>query len=272
MSGQETVRAGALRAAEEIDLPGYLPPFLASYRELASALCAEEPEFSLLWEGVGRVLANQFALTADAFGLARFEALLHLLPGTGDSLETRRARVLAALTRRQPYTVTWLRAWLDGLCGPDGHWEKVEEYTFDLRLDGDALIAAHLTALDIIGMLYPILPVNLVWCITTTLGMEHVLHVGGGVGADAKPGIHEMPDKPEFSGALHAAGNFSAVGEPGMRDKPDAPSFRGALHAGGGAGAQSERPVPENRTAPTATTILRTGGVTTILSNISKGE
>ena len=148
---------------EDIDLLSYLPPFMAAYRELSAGLRAEEPEFRLLWQGAHRVLVNQFVLTADDFGLKRYETLLHLLPAPGDSIETRRARILAALMRHPPYTITWLRAWLDGLCGEGAHRETVEDYTLSLWFDGSALTRVHLTAQEIIYLLYPILPVNLTW-------------------------------------------------------------------------------------------------------------
>lgn len=86
------------------------------------------------------------------------------------------------------------------------------------------------------------------WLDDITINMRPVIssiHIGGGLGADANLGIHELPDDI---------------------------SFNSTLHAGGGAGTQSKWPIPENRTAPAATTILRAGGVTTILSNISKGD
>lgn len=257
---------------EDIDLLSYLPPFMAAYRELSAGLRAEEPEFWLLWQGAHRVLVNQFVLTADDFGLKRYETLLHLLPAPGDSIETRRARILAALMRHPPYTITWLRAWLDGLLGADGHSESVEDYSFSLTLDGDALIAAHLTGQDIIYLLYPILPVNLYWCIITTLEMQSALYFGSAVGVQAQLGIHEKPDDPHYQDTLHAGGRVGAEGTLALREQPDKPDFRRALHAGGNFGATHGLPIPQNQNERAAATILRTGGVTTILSNISKGD
>ena len=201
-----------------VDLAAYLPPFMAEYKEISAALTAENPEFEISRDAANRILDNEFVITADEYGIARFEKLLQLLPDAGDSLETRRARILALLARQHPYTIAWLSVWLDGLCGQGKHRETVEDYTFGLWLDGGALIGAHLTAADIIGMLSPVLSANLTWCVTTTLEMERTLYLGGNIGM------------------------------------------------------QSKWPIPENRTAPAATTILRAGGVTTILSNISKGD
>ncbi len=219
---------------EDIDLLSYLPPFMAAYRELSAGLRAEEPEFRLLWQGAHRVLINQFVLTADDFGLKRYETLLHLLPAPSDSIETRRARILAALMRHPPYTITWLRAWLDGLCGEGAHRETVEDYTLSLWFDGSALTRVHLTPQEIIYLLYPILPVNLTW------------------------GIHiEMPPAVKN---LRVGGRFGTHGQLGMAEKADVFDSHHLVHMGGALGARAVLQGREDWTAPRVSGTVRAGG------------
>ena len=75
-------------------LVSYLPPFLQEYREIHTALEAEDPEFRLVWEGTDYVLRNEFILTADEYGIFRFEKLLGIVPVKGEDLESRRMAVL----------------------------------------------------------------------------------------------------------------------------------------------------------------------------------
>ena len=65
---------------KEVDLVSYLPPFMQVYKECAAALEAENPEFTLLWKAVDRILRNHFISTADEDGISRFEKLLNIFP------------------------------------------------------------------------------------------------------------------------------------------------------------------------------------------------
>ena len=74
----------------EVDLVSYLPPFLAEYKEINMALAAENPEFGFLWEAADRMLRNEFILSADEYGISRFEKMLGILPSASDTLENRK--------------------------------------------------------------------------------------------------------------------------------------------------------------------------------------
>lgn len=88
----------------QADLVSYLPPFVAEYGEINEVLTAANPEFKLLWDSKERVLKNQFILTADSYGLSRFESLLGIIPSRLDTLESRRHRVMSRWFLRLPYT------------------------------------------------------------------------------------------------------------------------------------------------------------------------
>ncbi len=102
---------------KEIDLVGYLPPFLAEYSEMKETLKAEEPEFKLLWDGTDKILKNEFIETADEYGISRFEKLLDILPFDGENLEARRSTVRTRWFKALPYTLRQFINKLVTLCG-----------------------------------------------------------------------------------------------------------------------------------------------------------
>ncbi len=111
----------------QADLISYLPPFMAEYEEINKALTAENPEFTLLWQGKERVLNNQFILTADSMGLSRFEKLLGIVPSRLDTLESRRKRVLSKWFTQLPYSERMLLKKLTELCG-EGNFTFTRDY------------------------------------------------------------------------------------------------------------------------------------------------
>ncbi|MEG2434073.1 MAG: putative phage tail protein, partial [Acinetobacter sp.] len=101
----------------EVDLVSYFPQFLQEYKEQNSALTAENPEFTIIWDATDRVLKNEFISTADEYGISRFEKILDILPYAEDTLESRRARVQSRWFTSIPYTIKSLLAKLVALCG-----------------------------------------------------------------------------------------------------------------------------------------------------------
>ncbi len=106
----------------EADLVSYLPPFMAEYKEINLTLTAENPEFTLAWKAADRVLKNEFIVTADEYGIARFEALLGIRPDPGDGLEERRARLLYRWYTSYPYTWRMLLQKLASIPGAAGRY------------------------------------------------------------------------------------------------------------------------------------------------------
>lgn len=147
----------------EVDLVSMLPPFLAEYRELRAALEAENPEFVLVWRAADRVLRNEFIATADEYGIGRFEKMLNIPPSKGDSLETRRTRVLSRWFTALPYTWRRLLQKLSLICGDGGFLasmpgENGYRITICIRMDGYE--GPHLR--EVRRMLEGMVPVNMV--------------------------------------------------------------------------------------------------------------
>ena len=117
------------------DLVSYLPPFMAEYEEINAALTAENPEFTLFWDGKEKVLKNQFILTAEGEGLARFERLLGIVPSKLDTLESRRQRVLLRWFLQLPYTERMLLEKLVNLCS-EGNFTFAKNYDcYQIRIE-----------------------------------------------------------------------------------------------------------------------------------------
>lgn len=146
---------------EERRLLDYLPPVVRQVLDFQQINAATEPEIRLAWQALSRVQGNQFLAEADAAGLAVWERELGLYPKAGDSLAVRRARILAAWLRKPPYTLRWLREWLDGLGGPEGHSEAVDGYTLNVQLDYDLLPEPNKLVQELLALLLSIRPANL---------------------------------------------------------------------------------------------------------------
>lgn len=118
----------------EVDLVSYLPAFMADYKEIHTALTAENPEFILVWKAADRVLQNEFIATADEYGISRFEKMLKILPFREDTLESRRARVQSRWFTTLPYTWRMFIQKLIALCGENNFivTKQFDFYRIDL--------------------------------------------------------------------------------------------------------------------------------------------
>lgn len=112
----------------EVDLVSYLPQFVADYREIRTALEAENPEFVLVWRAAERVLKNEFITTADEYGISRFEKILHIFPDKKETLEERKAKLIMKYNLRLPYTLFFLEELIASIVGE-------ENYTVECKFD-----------------------------------------------------------------------------------------------------------------------------------------
>lgn len=93
------------------------------------------------------------------------------------------------------------------------------------------------------------------------------LHVGGGVGANAKIGLPEGEDHFDFQDSLHPGEWMGTHEEFGVPEGNDSFAFTGAVNAGAApAGGTTVLSVPEYPRPPDRVSILRTGGVFTIIA------
>lgn len=120
----------------EVDLVSYLPPFLSDYKETSATLKAEDPEFQFVWEASKRVLYNEFIMTADEYGISRYEKILQIYPAKEDTLESRRSRVLTRWTASLPYTERMLLEKLIAICKKNNFifTKKYDEYKIEIEV------------------------------------------------------------------------------------------------------------------------------------------
>ena len=105
----------------EVDLLGYLPPFMQEYIEMQKIMTAEQPDVQSLEDETEIVKDNQFIMTCNEDGINRFEKMLNITSYPEDTLESRKSRVLTRWNDSLPYTLRSLAEKLKTLCGEDGY-------------------------------------------------------------------------------------------------------------------------------------------------------
>lgn len=108
--------------AREVDILSYFPPVLHEIREIIEIANVENPSLESVWQAIEDALNNQFILTANEEGLARYEKMLDLKVPATDDAETRRFRLLTCFNEQPPYTNKVIKRLLDSLLG-EGHYE-----------------------------------------------------------------------------------------------------------------------------------------------------
>lgn len=156
-------------------LKDYLPPVLLTTCEFPLLCYGEQPEFDALVSGVTEVLDAQFVMTAPLRGIERYEMIFGLSAKDTDTLDERRARILAKMNRSLPYTIRRLRQMLESLCGTNG-------YQVDLYHDAYRMVVSLLDSVEgnqdaVAELLRGVMPANILWEIhiqsshTTALGI-----------------------------------------------------------------------------------------------------
>lgn len=156
----------------------YLPPVLREVMEFRAINEANEPEISIAWDALALVLANQFLDTADEWGVSMWERELKIYPKDTDTMEVRKTRIKGLWNMELPYTFPWLKNWLTGLCGPEGHDESVDGYTINIQLDYTKLPEANMFAAEILEMLMSVRPSNMRVLMTAFLHSTGAVHHG----------------------------------------------------------------------------------------------
>ena len=117
---------------KNVDILNYLPQIMQQLEQFKQIANAENPEINTLWTAIEDLLNNQFVVSANEDGIAKYEALLDIQPKATDELEVRRFRVLGRITESIPYTYNALKAQLNNLCGNDGYTIKLNNGTYTL--------------------------------------------------------------------------------------------------------------------------------------------
>jgi hypothetical protein len=142
-----------------VKIERYWPRVIGDMRDFQEIAKGENPEFATLWEAVERFIQDCFVHTGTEWAILRWEKIYGLATYTTDTLEQRRSRILAAMTKELPYTVLSLGKMLEALLGP-GNFSidvnpitstlvvlvnvRVEHQQNDVRQLLDAVVPANL--------------------------------------------------------------------------------------------------------------------------------
>lgn len=101
----------------EIDILEHWPPILQQIKEFIEIAKVENPYLEWLWNKIEEILDNQFIVSANEEGLARYERMLKLSVPATDTIETRRFRLLTKYQEQNPLTYKVLINLLNSLLG-----------------------------------------------------------------------------------------------------------------------------------------------------------
>lgn len=119
----------------DVNLIGYLPPFIQEYQEIRQIMQAENPEFQFVEDESEIIKNNQFIQSCNLTGISRFEKLIGIVPSPDDTLESRINRVMIRWNDTVPYTWKTLLNKLNILCGGANNYEiirNLDEHEIDV--------------------------------------------------------------------------------------------------------------------------------------------
>jgi len=114
--------------APPVNLIARLSTLMQKYDEVIKLTDAQNPEFDVIWELEVWMRRQLYIITADEYGLRRFERLLNIRVLPDDTLEMRRNRVLIRWNMRNLYTFRFLISLLEALTG--GEYEIIPNFEY----------------------------------------------------------------------------------------------------------------------------------------------
>lgn len=145
-----------------VDLWAYLPPFLRDFREMCEILAAEQPEFQDLVTECDNIIDNMFIQTANETGIARFENVINIHPGAGDTLDTRRSAIMTRWNDVTPYTKKALKSRIASIQGNDDVDIEINFSNVDYQISIVTRLERQGQVNDLAYILKTVLPCNLI--------------------------------------------------------------------------------------------------------------
>ncbi len=144
----------------EVNLLSFLPEFVQEYREIKNIMNSEQPEIQKLEDETEIIKNNQFILSCDIDGIARFENLLGITPKPDDTLDARKSRVITRWNDSIPYTYKGLKEKLNVMCG-EGNYLLIPSFNeYGLEIVVSLPLSGQADELDY--MLSYMIPANIV--------------------------------------------------------------------------------------------------------------
>ena len=223
----------------------YLPQFLQQVQEFQAINAANEPEIKAAWQSLGRVLGNQFLAEADSGGLTVWERELGIFAKDTDTLALRRARIKAAWQRQPPYTMRWLRGWLDSLCGEDNYSLNVQDYLINILLEYERLSEPNALLREIVEVLAPVRPANmLLETVLQASPKQAEAHLGGVlVGSMSSTVLPQLVWEKPMQQPLYIAADNLNMTETALQPIPWQQQLEAVIHSAGAMGNITEKEV-----------------------------
>ena len=144
----------------EVNLLSFLPEFVQEYREIKHIMNSEQPEIQKLEDETEIIKNNQFILSCDIDGIARFENLLGITPKPDDTLDARKSRVITRWNDSIPYTYKGLQEKLN-VMGGEGNYLLIPSFNeYGLEIVVSLPLSGQADELDY--MLSYMIPANIV--------------------------------------------------------------------------------------------------------------
>lgn len=163
----------------EVNLLSFLPEFVQEYREIKHIMNSEQPEIQKLEDETEIIKNNQFILSCDIDGIARFENLLGITPKPDDTLDARKSRVITRWNNSIPYTYKGLKEKLNVMCG-EGNYLLIPSFNeYGLEIVVSLPLSGQADELDY--MLSYMIPANIVVTSRNNMvrTMTGTIHGGG---------------------------------------------------------------------------------------------
>ena len=143
---------------DPVNLIARLPTLMKKYDEIVKVTDAQNPEFDFVWAIEEWMRRQLYIITAEEYGLRRYEKLLKITPLEGESFTARRNHILVRWNQQTPYTFRFLIGLLEVLTGgnfevnPNFHYYEMEirVFTLDSGIISDlAFILRHIIPANI---------------------------------------------------------------------------------------------------------------------------
>ena len=137
----------------------YLPTFMQDFAEIKAIMRTEQPELDRAWVDILIPLADAFIMDCDERSIEKYEFFVGVRPDPGDTLATRKARVLIWWNNFIPYTYRVLVRRLNELCG-DGNYEIYGSLkSYELFLRTNLMLGGQVQSLE--RLLIQMVPMNM---------------------------------------------------------------------------------------------------------------
>lgn len=182
-----------------------LPKRVRTMEQMADLLAAEQAELDQTQRTIA-ALENQLTISTSTHLLPRHERLFALPVNTTESLEVRRARVLAKLNTRGTTTVQAIRDMVEIVTGQESSViEYFDRYAFSvlIQMTEDAVINVE----ELARQIECIKPAHLLFDINTSSPpIRAALYLGGAVGTVSVLPVAEAEEELDFQAMAHIGG------------------------------------------------------------------